>query len=82
MSEFDALLQIGALALGMAAGYAAYSYKAKAVIKAASSLVAVIQAIRAARADGVETDAEKIRIGEAALEFEADVGNCKVLARR
>jgi hypothetical protein len=75
-------MQIAALVLALAAGYAAYSYKVRAIITAASSLVRAIQAIRAARADGRITDAERLRIADAALVFEADIGTCTALIRR
>ena len=82
MSEFDALLQIGALALGIAAGYVAYSYLASAALQAAADLIAGTQAIRSARADGVVTDEELVQIGRKTLAFEASVGNLWILSRR
>ncbi len=81
MSEFDTLLQIAALAIGVAGGYVAVRYVlAAAVLKAVGTLVRGIQTIRAAKADGILTDAEYIQIGKDAVQLENDVGTCWILA--
>ena len=80
MSEFDTVLQIALLAIGIVGGYVAYSYKATAVLKAASTLVTATQAVRSAKADGTVTDAEKMQIGEAVVAFEAAIENCVTVA--
>gem|GEM_PF-4087061 len=82
MSEFDALLQIAALVIGIGAGYAVYSYKATAALKAAARLVTVTQIVRSAKADAIITDAEKMQIGEAVVAFETAVAECATIARQ
>ena len=82
-AEVDALLAAAALVVGVAGGYAGiYAVRARPVLKAAGTLVAGIQTIRAAKTDGVLTDAELIQIGREAVQLDADVGDCLILARR
>ena len=83
MSEVDALLQIAALVLVLVGGYAGiYAVRARPVLTAAGTLVRGIQTIRAAKIDGVFTDAELIQIGREAVQLDADVGDCRILIGR
>ena len=81
-AEVDALLQIAALALGIAAGYAGYSYRARPVLDAVARLVALVQQVRGARADGTITDAERLAIADETIALERAIGQCSVLLRR
>lgn len=83
MPEFDALLQIAPLVLVLVGGYAGiYAVRARPIVTAAGTLVRGIQTIRAAKADGIFTDAELIQIGREAVQLDAEVGDCLILARR
>ena len=82
-AEVDAILQIAALILVIIGGYAGiYAVRARPIIKAAGTLVKAIQTIRAAKVDGVLTDAELIQIGRETVQFDSDVGDCLILAKR
>jgi len=81
-AEVDALLQIAALVLVLVGGYAGiYAVRARPILKAAGTLVKGIQTIRTAKADGVFTDGELVIIGRAAVQLDAEIGDCWILAR-
>jgi len=80
MSEFDTLLEIALLAIGIVGGYAAFKWAA--MVNVIKTFLLAIQAIRAAKADQVVTDAEKIAIADAALIFEAAISTCITTVRR
>ncbi len=81
-AEVDALLKIAALVLVVIGGYTGiYAYQARPVLKAAGTLVRGLQTIRAAKVDGVLTDTELIQIGRDTVQFDAECGDCLILAR-
>lgn len=82
-AEVDAVLQILALLLVVIGGYAGiYAVRARPIVAAAGTLVRGIQTIRAAKTDGILTDAELVQIGREAVQLDAEIGDCLILARR